>query len=128
MERWSRDPLTAKEFRVDFVYGLVNLMDDARAAAERFTAPALVLYGGRDRIVRQAPVRQLVEALPEGAPHRFGYYPGGHHLLLRDTGRARVAADILAWLDRPGAPLPSGADAAAARWISAAAAVSPAPR
>src|SRR3712207_8362268 len=26
MRRWSDDPLTTKEFRVDLVYGLVNLM------------------------------------------------------------------------------------------------------
>jgi alpha-beta hydrolase superfamily lysophospholipase len=116
MERWGRDPLTLKEFRVDLVYGLVNLMDDARAAASGFRAPALILYGGRDRIVRSNPVRQLVEALPADAPHRFGFYPNGHHLLLRDRARARAASDILAWMESPTAPLPSGADEAAVRW------------
>ncbi len=116
MRRWSEDPLTAKYFRVDLVYGLVNLMDEALAAAARFDRPALILYGGEDRIVAADPVRLLLEAMPKGAPHRLGYYPAGHHLLLRDNGRGRVAADILAWLGQPEGPLPSGADAAARRW------------
>lgn len=116
MKRWSEDPLTAKEFRVDLVYGLVNLMDDALAAAPRFREPALILYGGRDRIVPAGPVRRLIAALPDGAPHRLAYYPEGHHLLLRDKGRAEVARDILAWMEAPAAPLPSGADAAGRRW------------
>jgi alpha-beta hydrolase superfamily lysophospholipase len=117
MRRWSDDPLTAKEFRVDLVYGLVNLMDDALAAAPHFAGPALVLYGGQDRIVPERPVRRLLGALPQGAPHRVAFYPQGHHLLLRDQGRAAVARDIAAWLDAPDAPLPSGADEAAMRWL-----------
>jgi alpha-beta hydrolase superfamily lysophospholipase len=117
MERWSRDPLTLKQFRVDVLRGLVDLMDEATAAAPRFRAPALVLYGAKDRLVAGAPVRRLVQALPEDAPHRIAYYAEGHHLLLRDKNRAVVAEDIAAWLQRPDAPLPSGADAAARRWL-----------
>jgi len=119
MERWSRDPLTLKQFRVDVVRGLVDLMDEATAAAPRFRAPALILYGAKDRLVAGAPVRRMVRALPEGAPHRIAYYAEGHHLLLRDNNRAVVAEDIAAWLQRPDAPLPSGADAAAGRWLEA---------
>ena len=51
MERWSRDPLTLKQFRVDMLRGLVDLMDAAVAAAPRFRAPALILYGAKDRLV-----------------------------------------------------------------------------
>ena len=117
MERWARDPLTLKQFRVDLLRGLVDLMDEAMAAAPRFRAPALVLYGAKDRLVSGAPVRRLVRALPEDAPHRIAFYPEGHHLLLRDKNRAVVAGDIASWLLRPDAPLPSGADAAAGRWL-----------
>ncbi|WP_135468182.1 alpha/beta fold hydrolase [Crenalkalicoccus roseus] len=118
MRRWSRDPLTAKEFRVDLVYGLVNLMDDALEAAPRFRGPALVLYGGRDRIVPERPVRRLLAALPQGGAVRLAFYPQGHHLLLRDSGRATVARDILAWMAGQEAPLPSGADEAGRRWLA----------
>ena len=119
MERWSRDPLTLKQFRVDVLRGLVDLMDGAVAAAPRFRAPALILYGAKDRLVAGAPVRRMVRALPEAAPHRIAYYPEGHHLLLRDKNRAVVVEDIASWLLRPDAPLPSGADEAAGRWLEA---------
>jgi acylglycerol lipase len=119
MERWSRDPLTLKQFRVDMLRGLVDLMDEAVLAAPRFGAPALILYGAKDRLVAGAPVRRMVRALPEDAPHFIAYYPDGHHLLLRDRDRKVVAEDIASWLVRPNAPLPSGADGAAERWLEA---------
>ncbi len=119
MERWSRDPLTLKQFRVDVLRGLVDLMDEAVAAAPRFRSPALILYGAKDKLVAGAPVRRMLRALPDEAPHRIAYYPDGHHLLLRDRNRAVVAEDIASWLLRPDAPLPSGADGAAARWLAA---------
>ncbi len=112
MRNWSRDPLTVKILRVDEVYGLVGLMDDAIAALPRFTARALVLYGGRDQLVPHTLVRQTLRAMAPGAQAVVGYYPSGYHLLLRDRERARVASDILAWMQSPGAPLPSGADTA----------------
>ncbi|WP_149538285.1 alpha/beta hydrolase [Siccirubricoccus phaeus] len=118
LRRWSRDPLTTKIFRVDFVYGLVDLMDRALEAASRFTMPALVLYGAHDRIVPPEPMRRLLRTIPPGNGHRIAYYPEGHHLLLRDRGRAVVIADILAWLGNPAAPLPSHADTAAVEWLN----------
>jgi alpha-beta hydrolase superfamily lysophospholipase len=119
MRRWSNDPLTTREFRVDLVYGLVNLMDDALAVAPYFDANALVLAGGRDRIVPPSAIRRLVASMPPAAPRRVAYYPDGHHLLLRDQGRAAVAADVMAWMTDSGAPLPSGADEGGRRWMHA---------
>jgi acylglycerol lipase len=121
MRRWSRDPLTTKTYRVDLLYGLVNLMDDALAAASRFAADALILYGGHDLIVPARAIRQMLQALPPAAPHRLGFYAEGHHLLLRDQVRTTVAADIAAWIAEHDAPLPSRADAAADRWMNVAA-------
>lgn len=118
MRRWSRDPLTAKEFRVDLVYGLVDLMDQALDAASRFDQRALILYGAQDRIVPPEPLRRLLAIMPANPDRRIAYYRQGHHLLLRDRGRALVIDDILAWLDQPGAPLPSGADLAAQEWLA----------
>lgn len=116
MRRWSNDPLTAREFRVDLVYGMVNLMDAALAAAPRFTSNALVLVGGRDRIIPPSAVRNFVASLPQTAPCRLAYYPDGHHLLLRDSARAGVAADMVAWMGDPAGALPSGADRAGRQW------------
>ena len=119
MRRWSSDPLTARTYRVDLVYGLVNLMDEALVAASRFTDNALILVGGHDRIVPPSAIRRLVASMPPEAPHRVAYYVDGYHLLLRDRGRAKVVLDIVAWLSDPAAALPSGADELGRRWMLA---------
>jgi len=116
--RLSRDPLTQHDTRVDTVRGMVDLMDDALRAAAAFTAPALFLYGGHDELIPKHAMRAALRSLPLGAPERLAYYPSDYHLLLRDLGRARVLADVLAWLADPAAALPSGADRAAAAWLA----------
>lgn len=118
MRGWGRDPQTYKEVRVDALFGLVGLMDVAVAAAPHFQAPVLVLYGAKDRIISARPVRRFLRRLPPGEAGRVAYYPQGHHMLLRDKGREMVAADVLAWMADPAAPLPSGADRAAAAWLA----------
>lgn len=117
--RWSRDPLLIRHTRVDAMAGLVDLMDAAVAAAPRFRAPALLLYGGRDRLVPARPTRALLAALPDPAQQRAGFYPAGYHMLLRDTQAAVVAQDITAWARDRRAMLPSGAEAAAQAWLAA---------
>jgi alpha-beta hydrolase superfamily lysophospholipase len=111
----SADPLTIHATRVDAVKGLVDLMDAAMAAAPKFNAPALVLYGGHDELVPARATAATWRALPSGPVRAF--YPGGYHLLLRDRDRAVPIGDILAWIFVPEAPLPSGADNAAEAWL-----------
>ncbi|MXP62582.1 alpha/beta fold hydrolase [Roseomonas sp. M0104] len=118
MRGWGRDPLTYKEVRVDAVFGLVGLMDVAVAAAPHVTQHLLVLYGGEDRIIDPKPVQRLLRALPDPARQRGAYYPQGYHMLLRDKNRVTVAADVLAWMQDPAAPLPSGSDQAARAWLA----------
>ncbi|HWL80637.1 MAG TPA: alpha/beta fold hydrolase [Roseomonas sp.] len=118
MRGWGRDPLTYKEVRVDAVFGLVGLMDAAVAAAPHVRQRLLVLYGGEDRIINADPVRSLLRLLPDPTQQRGAYYPQGYHMLLRDKNRATVAADVLAWMQDPVAPLPSGADRAAQAWVA----------
>ena len=89
-------------------------MDRALAAAPRFQAPALFMYGGHDDLVPPRDSRYL-EGVAAGAVRAF--YPDGYHLLLRDKDRAVPIGDILAWIFDPEAPLPSGADAAAEAWL-----------
>jgi alpha-beta hydrolase superfamily lysophospholipase len=118
-QRWSRDPLLLRHTRVDALAGLVELMDAAVDAAPRFRAPALLLYGGRDRLVPARPTRRLLAALPDPARQRAAFYPDGYHMLLRDLQGERVARDIATWAADRGAPLPSGAEAAARAWLAA---------
>ncbi len=108
LREMSRDPKVLKEARVDALYGMVNLMDAALAAAPRVTAPLLVLYGERDEIIPKAPTRLMLERLNGGK--RVAIYESGYHMLLRDLAAEIVHKDIAAWVADPAAPLPSGAD------------------
>jgi acylglycerol lipase len=110
----AQDPLVLKGARIDTVYGLVDLMDDALAAAPRLTAPTLFLYGAHDEVIPRQPIAQFVAHLPPDPGHkrRLAYYPQGYHLLLRDLDGAAVAGDVASWVLDRGAALPSRADAA----------------
>ena len=119
LRRWSRDPLLIRHTRVDAVAGRVDLMDAAVAAAPRMRSPALLLYGGRDRLVPARPTRALLNALPNPRLQRAGFYPEGYHMLLRDTQGEMVAQDITTWAKDRTASLPSGAEAAARAWLAA---------
>jgi len=114
--RLGRDPLTILRTRVDALRGLADLMDAAQDAAPGLPANALVLYGGRDRLVPPEAMRRAWTRMPGGV--RRALYPEGYHLLLRDRDRALPTGDVLAWMDAPGGWLPSGADAAAAGWLA----------
>lgn len=109
----SRDPLVIKKTRVDAVFGLVNLMDEALAAAPALEARALILYGERDELVPKEPVRQFLADLPPAGStsRRVAIYENGYHMLLRDLQAETVWADIAAWIADAGRPLPSGSDA-----------------
>ncbi|MGH7117956.1 MAG: alpha/beta fold hydrolase [Acetobacteraceae bacterium] len=118
LEALGRDPLTIHETRVDVIHGLVDLMSRALAAASRFAAPALVLYGKHDELVPKPAMAAMWRAIPKGAPVRFAYYADGYHLLLRDLDRGLPIGDIIAWIRSPAAPLPSGAGRAARAWLA----------
>jgi len=116
IRRLSQDPLTIHETRLDAVRGLVDLMDAALAAAPRFHAPALFLYGGKDELIPDKATAATWRGLPEGPVRAF--YPGGYHLLLRDHERMTPIDDVLFWIRYPGMPLPSGGDRAAGAWLA----------
>jgi alpha-beta hydrolase superfamily lysophospholipase len=112
----SRDPLVIKETRIDAFYGLVNLMDDALAAAPRFEREALILLGRRDDLIPDGPTALLLSRMPadQSRMRRVAVYANGYHMLLRDLQAPIVHRDVAAWvLSRktdPLAALPSGAD------------------
>jgi dienelactone hydrolase len=112
--RFGRDPLTIRRASIGQTYGLVGLMSAAQAAAPALHGQVLVLSGRRDQLVPPRATAAAWARLPVGV--RRAFYPHGYHLLMRDTDRALVIGDVLAWLEAPDAWLPSGADAAAAAW------------
>jgi alpha-beta hydrolase superfamily lysophospholipase len=115
LRRLSRDPLTIHATRFDTLHGLVDLMDQALAAAPHFQAPGLFLYGAHDDLVPAKATAAMWQALPPAATRAF--YPDGYHLLLRDLGRGAVLRDIVAWVKE--AHPPQGALTAADRFLAA---------
>ncbi len=106
----SRDPLVIKETRIDTIKGLVDLMDDALAAASKLRAPMLFLYGDHDEVIPPESTRRFLAVLPANEPRRVAFYPKGYHMLLRDLEADVVRRDVEAWVANPEIALPSGAD------------------
>ncbi len=106
----GRDPYVLKGARVDAIYGVVDLMDAAYAAAAHVAVPVLLLYGEKDQIIPKAPIEAVARRLPARLK-RIALYEGGWHLLYRDLQAEIVHRDVAAWIADRNAPLPSGADA-----------------
>ncbi len=111
----GRDPLFIKRTRVDAVDGLTQLMSEAYAAAPRVEGRVLLLYGEKDQLVPRQPTLDFWRGLPPGenGRQRKALYANGWHLLLRDLEADVVRDDVLAWIEHPERPLPSGADQSA---------------
>jgi alpha-beta hydrolase superfamily lysophospholipase len=118
--RLSTDPLTVTDTRVSVIKGLVDLMDQALAAAGHIDVPVLFLYGGHDELVPKEAMAAAWRAQMASGDKRvtYAFYPKGYHLLERDHEGRIVTDDIAHWLQDPRAPLPSGADQRARAWIA----------
>jgi alpha-beta hydrolase superfamily lysophospholipase len=94
----SRDPLFQKRTRTDTLFGLVNLMDEARSAPERIkTAPPILLvYGANDQIIPAKPTQAVITELDGKA--KVKRYEHGYHMLLRDLEGELVDRDIADWM------------------------------
>lgn len=108
----GRDPLVIKETRVDAIYGLTDLMDNALGAADKLQAQTLLLYGEKDQIVPREPTQQFVSGLlaQQSDKSTVAYYQNGYHMLLRDLQAPVIWRDIAHWVLHTGGVLPSGAD------------------
>lgn len=109
----GKDPLIIKETRVEAVYGLVDLMDEALQKSSQLKIPTLFLYGEKDEIIPELPILKTLQSLPtqdKSGPVHVAFYENGYHMLLRDLQAPVLLRDIAAWIESPNARLPSGAD------------------
>jgi alpha-beta hydrolase superfamily lysophospholipase len=111
IDKLRNDPMMLRQPRLDMAYGLVDLMDDARASAARVNEPYLMMYGLGDRIVPQEPVKAAIAIMPPRPDSKLAFYKNGYHLLMRDKAGPAVTEDVAAWISDHEAQLPSGADA-----------------
>lgn len=108
----GRDPLVIKETRVETIYGLVDLMDEALQKSSKLRSPTLFLYGEKDAVIPKAPILKTLQTLAtdKSKPVQVAFYENGYHMLLRDLQAPVLWRDIAAWIESPQNPLPSGAD------------------
>jgi acylglycerol lipase len=99
----GRDPLFQKKTRTDTLFGLVNLMDEARTAPERIAGapPILFLYGANDQVIPAKPTESVIKVLEGKAPKlsfEVKRYQNGYHMLLRDLEGESVDKDVADWI------------------------------
>lgn len=109
-EMWF-DPLVLKRNRIDTVYGVVSIMEEADASIAKLPkkVPTLLLYGARDEVIPPNGVERAAKKLP--AHVKTAYYANGYHMLMNDKQAETAWADILGFIDDPKAALPSGSPA-----------------
>ncbi len=107
----NQDSRYIQKTRIDAIYGLTNLMDNALASAANQYIPLLVLYGEKDEIVPKLPTCLMLSKLPtinSSRNWRIVLYPDGYHLLFRDLNADLVVNDIKVWILNSNNTLPSG--------------------
>jgi acylglycerol lipase len=94
----GKDPLFQKRTRTDTLYGLVNLMDEARTAPDHVvnSPRILLLHGLNDQVIPPAPTKAVITSLGGRADVRE--YPKGYHMLLRDLDGEQVDKDVADWV------------------------------
>ena len=105
----GKDPLIIKETRIDAIYGLTDLMEDALVNSTALNMAALILYGEHDEIIPPEPFCEMLEKLPEptASGWRLVLYRNGYHMLSRDLQGEVVIRDMITWIHNQHAPLPS---------------------
>lgn len=108
IEMWE-DENVLKDTRIDAVYGVVSLMEEADTAVARISeeTPVLFMYGARDEIILPGGVERTARRLPDHV--RTAYYEDGYHMLLNDLQAENVWRDVLTFMRSDGERIASGA-------------------
>ncbi len=108
----GRDPWVIKGTRVETIYGLANLMDEAYGSASQLNSNTLMLYGEKDEIIPKKPTYEFLQKFlaSNAADKKVAFYQQGYHMLLRDLQASTTWKDIAAWINDNLKKLPSGAD------------------
>ncbi|MDD2367391.1 MAG: lysophospholipase [Desulfuromonadaceae bacterium] len=102
----GNDPLVIKETRIDAIYGLTNLMDEALKQGEMLLFPTLVMYGEKDKIIPKKPIMLMLDKMSGNTKRAF--YKDGYHMLLRDLHGEKPLTDIVSWIFDRDVPLQYG--------------------
>ena len=105
----GKDPLIIKETRIDAIYGLTDLMEAALLNSSALSMTTLILYGEHDEIIPPEAFCKMLEYLPEQSIFgwRLVLYQNGYHMLSRDLQGDVVIQDMISWIHKQDAALPS---------------------
>lgn len=103
LKKLSRDPLYQHSARSDQVYGLINLMDQARKAPAHLNnpPPILLLYGKNDQVIPAKPTEAVIKELGPRADVRRD--DNGYHMLLRDLDGQTQWQEVAEWIGKEAA-------------------------
>lgn len=109
LRKYSRDPLVIKGTRTDAIWGLANLMDDAREDAGKLKdpPPILMLHGEKDQVIPPAAAAEAIKKLAVHPNFEERLYPNGYHMLLRDLAGPKYWQDVVMWIDKQITAAPS---------------------
>ena len=97
VEAYVTDPLVHHVAPARWAAETLAAQEAAMAAAESISLPLLVLYGSEDQVVDFAFIEALY-ARASSADKSIKRYEGLYHECFNETERARVFADLAAWL------------------------------
>ena len=108
----GRDPWVIKATRVETIYGLTDLMDEAFNSASLLRGNTLMLYGEKDEVIPKKPTYEFLQKFlaTDATKKTVAFYQKGYHMLLRDLQAPTAWKDIAAWISNKPEKLPSGAD------------------
>lgn len=78
---------------------LGDMIDEMPDCARTFEVPTLVLHGGNDFLTAPNDVEAFYQNIPPDVARTRRFYPEGHHLLMYDSVKDQVFADIARWID-----------------------------
>lgn len=109
LSAYENDPYVINSSRIDALYGVTNVMNDAWTYLPNFKHKALFLYGRHEEVLPASIIPEVYKRLPEEASHKQTkmYYPKGFHMLLRDLQGDVVIKDIISWVKDSEKTLPS---------------------
>lgn len=106
----SKDPLVIKGTRVDTLYGLTNLMDQALESAKTPPKKGVIFYGDKDELITKNPTCEMLANIATSKNNvndnwRFVLYEEGYHMLSRDLQAENLYQDLIAWINNTNQPL-----------------------
>lgn len=95
----GQDENIIRATRIDAIYGLTNLMDEALEKSKFLPLKVLALYGEKDEVIPKKPTcLMLTSMFTAGVPLEFKHYAEGYHMLSRDLQAEQVFEDTYQWM------------------------------